>query len=76
MAEGGVRLDGVHALVLEVVRVELVEQADAASLLVPYVEDHASSLFGDAPDGCVELCAAVAAQAAEDVAGEAFGVRS
>src|SRR5919202_5687840 len=45
-AELLVRLNGVRAAVLELVRLELVEQPDAASLLVQ-VDDHAAALGGD-----------------------------
>ena len=72
-AELEVRLDGVEPLLLQLVRLELVEQADAASLL-RHVEEHAAVLGGDAAEREVELLAAVAAQRVEDVAGEAFGV--
>src|SRR6266851_10097938 len=74
VAEGLVRLDGIEARVLEVVGVKLVEQADATTFLVAYVEDHAGTVGGDHFHGGVQLRAAVASEAAEDVAGEAFRV--
>ncbi len=48
--------------------------ADAATLVAPEVDDHAAALLGDDLHRRVELDAAVAAQRAEHVAGEALGV--
>src|SRR5258708_23939423 len=59
---------------LEVVGVKLVEQADATTFRVADVEDHAGAVGGDRFHGGVQLRAAVASEAAEDVAGEAFRV--
>ena len=73
-AEVDVGLDGVAALVLERVGPELVAEADAAALVAAQVHDHAAALLGDALHRLVELGAAVAAQRAEHVAGEALGV--
>ena len=60
--------------VLQLVGLELVADADAAALVAPQVDDHAEALLGDAPHGRVQLRAAVAAQRAEHVAGEALAV--
>ena len=72
-AEREVGLDGVQPLLLQLVGLELCEQADAAALL-RHVEEHAAALVGDRVQRRVELLAAVAAQRVEDVAGQAFGV--
>src|SRR3954454_801987 len=69
-AELGVRLDGVAAFVLEVVRAELVRQPDRASLVAADVEDDAAPFLSDAPERALELLAAVAAERAEHVAGQ------
>src|ERR1700694_4198053 len=76
VAQSLIRLDGIEARVLEVVGVQLVEQPDTATLLVADVQDHAGAVGGDRFHRGMELCAAVAAQAAENVAGEALRVRS
>ena len=73
VAEREVRLVGVQARVLQRVGVELGVQADAAALL-PQVEQEAAGV-GDALDGFAQLRPAVAALAAEHVAGEALAVR-
>ena len=62
------------ALVLQRVGLELVAQADAAALVAADVDDDARALGGDQLERALELLAAVAAAAAEDVAGEALGV--
>ena len=72
-AELQVRVDGVEALLLELVGAQLVEQADPAALLRE-VEEHALALLLDAHERVLELLAAVAAQRVEDVAGQALGV--
>ena len=74
-AELEVRLDRVEPLLLQLVRLELVQQADAASLL-RHVEEDAALLGGDTPQREVELLAAVAAQRVEDVARETLGVHA
>ena len=68
-----VGFDGVQALVLELVGAELGHEADAAALLL-LIEEDADALGGDAGERELELEAAVAAEGAEDVAGEALGV--
>src|SRR5207249_6712053 len=69
------RLAGIVPLILELVGLELVEQPDAPSFLME-VDDDAGPPLGDHPHGAVQLPAAVAARRAEDVAGQALGVRS
>ncbi len=72
--EGQVGIDRVEALVLQSVRSQLVEQADAATLLAQ-VQDHARLLLADGAQRGGELIAAVAAQGAQGVAGEALAVQ-
>ena len=60
---------------LQLVRLQLVEQADAAALL-RHVEQDAALLGRDQRQRELELLAAVAAQRVEDVAGEALGVHA
>ena len=72
-AELEVRLDRVAALLLQLVRAQLVEQADPAALLRE-VEQDAAPLLLDPRERALELLAAVAAPRVEDVAGEALGV--
>src|SRR5207247_9296300 len=55
-----VRLDRVEALVLELVRAQVVHQSDAAAFLAQ-VHEHAAALVGYPLDYRVELVAAVAA---------------
>ena len=74
-AELEVRVDGVEAVLLELVGAQLVEQADAATLLRE-VEEHAAALVLDPLQRVVELLAAVAAQRVEDVAGQALRVHA
>ena len=62
-------------LVLEVVGAQLVVEADAAALLA-HVDDDAAALLGDHLHRLLELLAAVAAHAAEDVAGDALAVHA
>ena len=72
-AEPEVRLDGVEALLLELVGAKLVQQADASALLRE-VEDDAEAFGLDPAQRPVELLAAVAALRVEDVTREALGV--
>jgi hypothetical protein len=51
-----------------------VTEADAPPLVTPEVDHHATALLGDAGERGVQLGATVAAQRAEDVAGEALAV--
>ena len=62
-------------LILQLVRLELVEQSDAAAFLVE-IDDHAPALGGDHLHRPVQLPSAVAAQRMEDVAGETLGVHA
>src|SRR5918997_6144216 len=73
-AERDVGVDGVVALLLQGVGLELVADADAAALVAPQVDDDAEALLGDAPHRLGELGPAVAAQRAEHVAGQALAV--
>ena len=68
-----VRLDRVEPLLLQLVRLQLVQQADPAALL-RHVEEDAAALLLDPAERQLELLAAVAAERVEDVAGEALGV--
>src|SRR3546814_4283673 len=62
--------DLVGTQVLQAVRLELVYQPDVAAFL-GQIEQHAAAGCGDRPDRSAQLVAAVAAQAAEQVAGQA-----
>src|SRR5205823_1973153 len=70
-----VRLDGVHAEVLQPVRADLVVQSDPASFL-PKIDEDAASFLLDHRHRHIELRTAVTAQRVEDVAREAFGVHT
>src|SRR5207244_13406878 len=72
-AEFQVRLDGVETVLLQLVGLQLVEQADSSPLL-GHVEQDATILAGELNQSLLELLAAVTAQRVEDVAGQAFGV--
>ena len=72
-AERLVGFHGIGALVLEFVGAQLVQQPDAAPFLV-LVDEQAAALLGDALERQFQLRAAVAAQAVEDVSGEALGM--
>lgn len=72
-AELDVGFNGVEALILKLVGAELGHEADAAALLL-LIEEQACAFGGDAGESELELEAAVAAERAEDVAGEALGV--
>src|SRR5262249_62204319 len=71
------RLVGLHrveaVLLLELIRAQLGEQADAAAFL-RHVEQHAPAGLADLGHRLVQLRAAVAQQALEDVAGQALAV--
>ena len=70
VAQGQVGLDGVHALVLKAVGLDLLDQADAAAFL-RQVDEHAAPFLADHLQGHAELVAAVAAERGQQVAGEA-----
>ena len=69
-----VGVDGVAAAVLELVGLQLGDQADPAALVAAQVDHDAAALLDDPLQRLVELGAAVAAAAAEHVAGQALGV--
>ena len=62
------------AAVLQRVGLQLVHQPDPPALVPAHVEDDPAALGRDRSRAACELGAAVAAQRAEDVAGEALGV--
>ena len=72
-AQGQVGLQGVHALVLEGIGPELVDQANPPAFLA-HVEEDPPALSLDLGQGGGQLLAAVTAQGAEGVPGEALGV--
>ena len=73
VAERVIRGDGVEARVLQRVGLQLGGQADAAALLV-LVDHDATRLGGDRAHRDLDLLRAVAAQRAEDLAGDALRV--
>src|SRR6185369_16302408 len=73
--ESLVRLDRVGPAILQLVRLELVQQTDAPPFLVE-VDDHAASVSGDHAHRFVQLPPAVTAQRVEDVAGETLRVHA
>src|SRR6266850_3138828 len=70
--ELGVRLDGVVSLILQLVRLQLVDQADAAAFLQE-IEDDAFLLGGNQLEGALELMPAIAARRLKHVAGQTRG---
>ncbi len=68
-----VRLDGVGTAILQFIGTDLVQQADAATFLAQ-VEEHAAALLGDGGKRAFQLETAIAAQAEQRVAGQAFGM--
>ena len=75
IAQLDVGFDGVHALVLQFVGFELGHQADAAALLL-LVEQNAGACWAILLRASSSCKTAVAAQRAEDVAGEALRVNA
>ena len=73
-AELEVRLDRVHPVLLQLVRLQLVQQADAAAFLRDVEQRRRCPSPLDPRERHLELLAAVAAQRVEDVAGQALGV--
>ena len=71
--EREIRLDGIGAVILQLVRAQLVSKADAAPFLTK-VEEDAAPFFGDHLHGTVALRRAIAANRVQRVAGEALGV--
>ncbi len=54
---------------------DLVEQADATPFLA-YIQQNATTRFGDVLHGCLQLEAAVAAKAEQGISGQAFRVNT
>jgi hypothetical protein len=73
--EREVGVDGVEPLLLQAVRAELVDQADAPALVPAHVDDDAAVLL-DRVEGRVELRAALALERPEGLAGQALGVHA
>ena len=74
-AELEVGVDGVEALLLELVGAELVEQSDPPALLAQ-VQQHADALLLDHRQRRLQLLAAIAAQRVEHVTGQALRVHA
>src|SRR6185369_14092366 len=74
-AEALVRLDGVEALVLQFIGLELVDEADAAAFLRE-IEQYACAMLADDADGAAYLIAAIAFERAQQVAGETFRMQA
>ena len=72
-AEGMVGLNSVHTRFLQGVCLDLVMQADAPALL-PHIQKDANTLSGQGGQGHLDLLAAVASKAAEDIPGHTFTV--
>src|SRR6185436_20758908 len=70
-----VGLDGVEPCLLQLVGLQLVEEADASPFL-RHVEEDTARLGRDALERELELVAAIAAERVEDVAGQALGVNA
>ena len=70
MAERHIGLDRVHALILQVVGLDLLDQSDAAAFL-GQIDQHAGPFLTDHLHGQLELVAAVTTQRRQQVAGEA-----
>ena len=69
--EGMIRFDGVDADILQLVRLQLRHQADAATLLI-FVDHQSAAFFGDRLHGHGKLIATIATQRAQRFAGEAL----
>ena len=76
MAQRFVGLDRVQSPILQVVCMQLVQEPDTPSLLVPDVENYTHAVGADHLHRRMQLCATVAPKAAEDVARQAFRVRA
>lgn len=72
-AELYVCLNGIEALFLQLIRLQLVDQTDAAAFLA-HIEQHATAFLVDLLHGCRQLLTAVAPAGTEHVAGQALGV--
>src|SRR5439155_9750881 len=66
-------LDRVDSRVLQLVSLQFGHQADAASFLI-FIDHQSAAFLRDGPHGDLQLVAAVAAQRAEHLAGEALRV--
>ena len=71
-----VGVEGVHTLLLQRVGAELVDEPDAAPLMVGGVDEDPAATGTDRLHGGAQLRPAVAAQGGQDVAGQAGGVDS
>ena len=72
--EGTIGGDGVHALVLERIRLQLRGQADSATFMLGHIDEHPVSLGGDRSQRRIELVPAVAPMRTQSITGEAFAV--
>jgi hypothetical protein len=70
-----VGLDGIGAVILELIGTDLVHESDAPAFL-QFIDDQAAPFAGYFFQSDLELSAAIAAQAVKDVAGEALGMNS
>ncbi len=70
-----VGIHGIEAIVLQLIRAQLVGEADATPFL-RQIQQHAAALVVQALHRGLQLLAAIAAQAAEQVAGEAGRMRT
>jgi len=70
-----VGFDRVRSLILQLVGLDLVEQADTAALLAQ-VEQRPAALLADGPERRVQLLAAVATHGKQGVAGQALAVNA
>jgi hypothetical protein len=66
-----VSLDGVQALILQLIGAQLLSQAYPSALLM-LIEQHSSAFFRDHPQGQVELVMTIASQRVEDISGGAL----
>src|SRR5205814_5436888 len=75
-AEVTVRVDRVEPQVLELVRAQLVQDADPSALVSDRVEHDPSPFRGHASQSEAQLGAAVASQRPQDVSGEALRMQT
>ena len=66
-----ISLQGIHALFLQFIGLQLVDQTDAASFL-PHVKENTTSFFFNLGHGCRKLLATVTAQGTKRIAGQTF----
>ena len=74
-AQANVSLNGIKALVLQCVSTDFVSQTNTTALLTHINNSAAAFLFNHLQSGC-QLVAAVAAQAAEGITGQALAVHA